>query len=78
MLGQKHSRKSHSVGQKLGMAINTMGQKLMPISHSVVPHIVSPSTDIIEAHKSNSSAQNYLPMGLKHKEKSKKSNLEKH
>ncbi len=78
MLGQKHSRKSHSVGQKLGMAINTLGQKLMPISHSVVPHIVSPSTDIIEAHKSNSSAQNYFPMGLKNKEKSKKSNLEKH
>ena len=78
MLGQKHSRKSHSVGQKLGMAINTLGQKLIPIGQSVVPHIVSPAINVIEAHKSNSSAQNYLPMGLKHKEKSKKSNLEKH
>ena len=78
MLGQKHTRKSHSIGQKLGMAINTLGQKLIPIGHSIVPNIVSPALNVIEAHKSNSAAQNYLPMGLKHKETSKKSNLEKH
>jgi hypothetical protein len=77
MIGVKTSRKAHTVGQKLGMAINTVGQKLLPLAHSNVAHIVSPALNIIEAHKSNSSALNYLPMGLKHKEKSSKSNLEK-
>ena len=78
MIGHKNSKKFHSVGQKLGMALNTMGQKLIPIAQVNVPHIVSSGLNVIEAHKSNSSAMNYLPMGLKHKEKSTKSNLEKH
>ena len=77
MLGHKNSKKIHVVGQKLGKSDNTMGQKMIPIGQSNVPHIVSPNINVIEAHKSNSSELNYIPMGLKHKEKSTKSNLEK-
>ena len=77
MIGVKHSRKSHTIGQKGGAVINAVGQKLIPIGQSTIPHIVSPALNLIEAHKSVSSALNYLPMGLKHNESAKKSYLEK-
>ena len=77
MIGVKHSRKPLSVGQKMGSVINSVGQKLIPIGQSTIPNISSPALNLIESHKSVSSAINYLPMGLKHNEKSKKSYLEK-
>ena len=80
MIGIKKSGKPHTIGQKVGSVVNTIGQKLIPLAiHSAVhpsiaPHIVN----LIEEHKSNSSDSSYMPMGLKHKkETSKKSSLEK-
>ena len=76
MIGVKHSRKSHTIGQKGGAVINTVGQKLLPIGQTI-HNVVSAGNQLIEAHKSVSSALNYLPMGLKHNESAKKSYLEK-
>ncbi len=79
MIGYKKDKNIHGIGNKSNHSLHNLGHKFSLNASSVVPHIVSPNANIIDAHNSNSKEVQKMPIGInKHlNNKVAKSNLEK-
>ena len=80
-IGIKKDNNIRHIGNKFNHSLHGIGRRMYPISgNSNVPHIVSPSINIIDAHNSNSQQSQREPTGLNNVKKNKtssKSKLEK-